>query len=516
GNVLINAVILITVFAVVTRILGFAFRIVLGRILTAESLGVYQIALSFFGVLLTIVSSGLPIAISKETAKAAGNKNKIMQCAIAGLIISLVTSLMLCAIVLLLNKFFAFLFPSQLALKILIVLLPAVVASSIYATLRGVWWGQKKFFLLGFTELFEQTIRILFFVIMSAGIMGIVDKSLIAGISLSTACVVSGLLVIIIFIYQNRKTAKNQEQTATDSIYKNTVTNNPTYKPLFKSAIPITAMRGISSLIQPIIAVVIPLRLMAAGFTQSQALSAFGIALGMTFPLLFMPNMIIGSLATALVPDLSSAHQKNNTKEIVAKVSASLKFTLFICFILIPIYIGLGPQIGEFLFNNALSGHYLAQAAWIIIPLSLSLITNSILNSLGYEILSARNYFLGAILLLLSIWFLPEYIGINALAVGMGLCMTLASILNIMLIQQKVKSNFRLPQYFFAFCLVVIMPTILALQSYAFLNLALGSFLALTITGLITFISTIILCEVFNIATISSLFMYFNKKRGNT
>ena len=65
---LFKTVALITFFSVLTRIAGFFFRIYLSRVVGAEALGLYQVATSIFIVLLTIVSSGLPLIISRMGA----------------------------------------------------------------------------------------------------------------------------------------------------------------------------------------------------------------------------------------------------------------------------------------------------------------------------------------------------------------------------------------------------------------------------------------------------------------
>ena len=64
---LVKAVALITIFSILTRILGFVFRIYLSWEMGAEMLGIYQVALSIIGVLMMLVSSGLPLTLSKFT-----------------------------------------------------------------------------------------------------------------------------------------------------------------------------------------------------------------------------------------------------------------------------------------------------------------------------------------------------------------------------------------------------------------------------------------------------------------
>ncbi len=65
---LFKTVALITFFSILTRIAGFFFRIYLSRVIGAESLGMYQVASSIFMVLLTVVSSGIPLIISRMGA----------------------------------------------------------------------------------------------------------------------------------------------------------------------------------------------------------------------------------------------------------------------------------------------------------------------------------------------------------------------------------------------------------------------------------------------------------------
>lgn len=64
-----SAVFTLSVFTVIDRALGFIFKIFLSRELGAAMLGVYQVALSFFFVLLTATTSGIPLIVSKLTAK---------------------------------------------------------------------------------------------------------------------------------------------------------------------------------------------------------------------------------------------------------------------------------------------------------------------------------------------------------------------------------------------------------------------------------------------------------------
>ena len=100
------------------------------------------------------------------------------------------------------------------------------------------------------------------------------------------------------------------------------------FKPLLHSALPITGMRTSNSLINSVISLLLPARLIAAGFTSQQAMSELGVAMGMSMPILSIPATLIGSLSLVIVPEpvsythLSSVPSRSPSR-IAAKSSAS-------------------------------------------------------------------------------------------------------------------------------------------------------------------------------------------------
>lgn len=419
-----KSVLIITAFAALTRFIGFVFRIFLSRLLGAEMLGVYQMALSIFMILLTIISSGLPLVISREVAKYKNDSSQTKSLTIAGLIIGITVSALLSAIVLIAHKLFGLIFTDQRCLAILFTLLPALVASSIYCVLRAVWWGEKKFFLLGLTELIEQIARIIIFVPLLGLTFYFSDMAHLAAWSFTGACIVSAIVVVIIFI-RCHHLEHPEKNSARQWI-----------KPLIKAATPITGVRLFSSLTIPIITILLPLRLVAAGWENSTAIAHLGIISGMTLPLLTIPSTVISSLATALVPELSTMINQHQWPAVRRQIHTVLRFTIFICFCFIPIYLALGQPLGVFLYADQYSGIYLSRSAWVMLPMSLSQITNSMLNAMNLEKLTIRNYAIGTVIMLFVIWFMPAIIGADAVLLAMGLSMTVSTFLNIIAIHK--------------------------------------------------------------------------------
>lgn len=65
----------VTVFSVVEKFLGFLYRIILSRTLGSEGMGLYQLALSIFAVLITPPLRASPLRYPADT-KHRAEKNK--------------------------------------------------------------------------------------------------------------------------------------------------------------------------------------------------------------------------------------------------------------------------------------------------------------------------------------------------------------------------------------------------------------------------------------------------------
>lgn len=499
SKTLFQSVLIIAGFSVLTRFLGFLFRIYLSRELGAELLGVYQVAFSVFMVLIVIVSSGIPLAVSKSIAKYnVEGKNKQSGSMVASaLIVGLAISIALCGIFLLFYQCIGALFADPRCIYILISLLPAVVCSAVYSAFRGALWGVQDYFNVSLAELIEQVLRIAIFALMAEWIFTSLDGAMVAGISMSVACVLSALFVVIVYFRKGNRLASPRI----------------CYKPLIKSAAPVTGVRVASSLIQPIIAVLFPAMLVLAGYTSEQAMEAYGMAMGMTFPLLFLPSTIVGALSFALIPDLSAAIAQKNDSLVRSRITTSLSFALFVSALIIPFYIGCGEAIGLFLYDNAGSGVYLSRSAWVMIPLGLSNITSSILNAFNLEVKSFVNNILGGVLLLGFVVCASGALGVDALIWGFGACMTITTILNLFMLKRHTKLNFMLLKPLFLMILFIIPASLLAKWVYGLMLLCMPNVVALGLGAAAGCGSFAILCWLFKLVDITSVLLKINLKK---
>lgn len=496
---LFKTVALITVFSFITRILGFLFRIFLSRTVGAEGVGIYQVASSVFMVLMTVISSGLPLIISRMSATYLANKEKKKEASMisVALLYALIMSVLLCLIVLIFRNVFSNLFTDQRCMQILIVLLPSLIFSSVYCVIRGALWGRGNYFALCVTELYEQVIRIILGVLAISSTFSVLDNALNIGWTFSLACLFSMILVVLMYFYYGGKLSKPKGDLL---------------RPLVKQSTPITLMRIAGSLLQPLIAFIVPARLVAIGYTNSQAMSLFGVAVGMTMPLLYIPTTIIGSLSTALVPDISTAIAQNNHKHIEERVNTSIFFSLVMSSLFVPIFLGMGELLGIFLYDNIMSGTLLQSASWVLLPLGLTNITSALLNSLGLEQKSFINFVIGAIVMFLALWFLPPLLGVNALVWGMVFNYLIIATLNILLIKRKAKVNIKFTKMIFKMAILILPCGALSAFVVSLCEYFVPTFLTLIIGGIVSVISFVLLASALNIIDIKTFLVYAQKR----
>ncbi len=499
SKTLFQSVLIIAGFSVLTRFLGFLFRIYLSRELGAELLGVYQVAFSVFMVLIVIVSSGIPLAVSKSIAryKVEGDTKRCGSMVASALIVGVTIAIILCGLLLLFHNYVGNMFADERCIYILISLLPAVICSAVYSAFRGALWGAQDYFNVSLAELLEQVFRILVFWLMAKWIFSSLDGGLVAGISMSIACVLSAIFVVIVYFCKGNRL----------------VSPKFCYKPLIKSSTPVTGVRVASSLIQPIIAVLFPAMLVLAGYTSEQAMESYGMAMGMTFPLLFLPSTIVGALSFALIPDLSTAIAQKNDKLVSSRITTSLSFALFVSAVIIPFYIGCGEAIGVFLYDNISSGIYLSRSAWVMIPLGLSNITSSILNAFNLEVKSFVNNIVGGALLLIIVIALSGIMGVDSLIWGFGACMSVTTMLNLIMLKKYTKLNFLLLKPLFLMILFIIPASLLAKWTYEVMLFCMPNVVALILGACAGCGCFCILCWIFKLVDISGVLIKINLKK---
>lgn len=480
----VKTVATVTVFSVCEKFLGFLYRIYMSHAIGSEGVGLYQVALSTFGFLFTLISSGIPITVSRLMAKykAQKNQDKVSKIITAGLSVSLSLSVPIALILLIFNGSFAFIFADQRCMKIFLIIAPGLIFTSVYSVIRGVFWGNKDFLPYSIIELLEEICMIIVGVVLINHASSVYDGAIRAGVAVIVSYLFSFIVSTSIFFIRKNKLANPISEL----------------KPLLVSSTPVTVMRTVSSLSMSLVSFILPLRLIASGLTHSEAISLFGSAVGQAIPLLFIPTSLIGSFTLVLIPEISENYYNKKSLNLKNDIEKSIKFTLFLTSLFIPVFLVCGKEIGIIVFNSHECGNFLSASAILVVFVGLSSITTSILNSLGAENNVLLFYMISGLLMLACVWFLPKFMGVYSLVIGFLFIYGLTSLLNLRLICKKSQQKPKVLG-FLLLSIVFSLPTALigVMIEKMILGL-LGSFL--------TVVATSFIMVVFNIA----LFFGFN------
>ena len=494
-----KAVAVVTIFSVITRLLGFFFRIFLSRKLGPVGIGFYQMATSILGIFMTLISSGIPLTTAKLVSRHESNndlvkRNKVVT---SSLVIALFVAVLSSLLILSLKSVWNIVLTDNRAVEIMIVLIPSVIFSAIYAIFHGALWGQSDYFNCGLTELLEQIIRFALTFILLNKVTDYFSATKYSAIALNIACLFSAIITMVIYLRKGKLNFKPGE-----------------YRTIIKSATPITGVRLANSLVQPLTTLIIPTMLIVAGYTQTEAVSSFGVVMGMTFPMLFVPMSVVGSISMVLIPTISAMMSKRDYSSIETNITNSINVSIFISMLFVPLYLSVGNLIGIVLYDNVMSGVLLQLSAVCVLPITMCNLTGGVLNALNLEAKSFINYIIGSCVLLASLIVLTPLIGINSIIVSHFVSMSLISLLNLRKIKKVVPNlKVNLVSTSFKYSLIIAPSSVLG---HFISNICLHlftNFFSAVIGGGIAIICVVALSKLFNIFDFKTLIEMLTKKK---
>ncbi|MCD8040323.1 MAG: oligosaccharide flippase family protein [Clostridia bacterium] len=412
----------VTIFSIIEKSISFLYRIVLSRVIGAEGVGIYQIALSVFAVFLTAASSGVPVTVSrlitKQNAVGGGSRHAVVT---AGIVSTLMFTVPACIIIFAGRNFFGFLFSDSRCLNVFLIILPGLILTSVYSVMRGTFWGNKDFLPYSLIELAEDAFMVVLGCILITGATDAADGASRAAIAVFVSYIFSFIVSLGWYFHKGGRLVNPKKQL----------------KPLLASSLPITAMRTSTSLLNSLVAVLMPFLLVRiCNMTNSDAVSLYGVAAGMSIPILFIPSSLIGSIAVVLAPELSENFYRNKTERLKDDVEKSLRAAVFIAFLLIPLLFSLGVTMGNVLFSDSLSGEIVKNCCIILLPMCISMITNTILNSMNREKQTLIYYFAGAAAMIACIAAFTSFAGIYSYVTGLGASFVVTAALNLRLLKK--------------------------------------------------------------------------------
>ena len=386
-NKILKGTCILSAIGILTRLMGFYYRIFLSRTIGANGLGLYQMIFPVYGLGYSFAVSGIQMSISRFTAvKVSKNDNVGMHNVLRlGTVFSLSLSL--------LAAFFLYFFSHPIAAYILknarLELLLKYISlalpfSSIHSCISSYYIGQKKVSVSAISQITEQIMRIFSVYIIST-------IAIIKGYAPSPVIAVAGIiigeffadLVCFCFVFSDKIfTIKKLINKFQDKSPVKKITTD--FKEMISMAYPITLDRIIGSLLSSTEAMLIPFSLIKYGMTSDEAISTYGIFSGMALPLILFPSTIIGSLSQMILPDVAASYASGNLSRVerISKKLTSICVAVGICCSVFFYFSG--EIIGKYIFSNSDAGLFISILAWLCPFLYIASTSAGILNGMGH------------------------------------------------------------------------------------------------------------------------------------
>lgn len=404
---IIIGTLILTVATTVVRVVGMLFRIYLANTLGAEGIGLYQLILSIYFLMVTLATSGIRVAVSRLISEelALRNYNNAKRVLNQSVVLSLITGL---ASAFLLYYFADYIGSSflndertTLALLYLVPSLPLIAVSNCY---KGYFYAVGKITKPAIVQVTEQLVRI--FVIFA--IMG---TFLPKGLEYGCAAVAIGMtaeelfsLVITWFFYIfDKKPYKKSNVKADNMIFK-----------ILGISLPLSATSYLNAILRTVENTMIPARLLIYGLSAESAMSLYGMIKGMVLPILFFPSSFLTSLSSILIPSVAGDNATANEKKVSNTLSKVLHFTAISGVLVVAVFVAFPNEIAIAVYNDSQVGIMIKIISYVCPFMYLNMVIGSMLNALGEQMSSFKVNIIESVLKISIIYFFVPIYGFNA------------------------------------------------------------------------------------------------------
>ena len=440
---LVKGTFILTLSGIFIRFLGLLSRMILSRWVGAEGLGIFQVIVPVYTMLVILMGLGLPGAVAKIVAErhALGdyaNRELVKNNALKFVFLAAILGTSIYYIIIF--QFGSDIFPDSRTLTALKIIPGGVYFTTLSMILRSYYQGKKQLLPIAVSQSGEQSIRIMLgltgvYLLMPYGL-----EYALAGMAFGIiGGELFGFLILLIF---NRKEPKSKDKKLKAESW-NSILNSNVTREMFAMALPLVFIRMSGSITHVVESLLIPSRLQEAGFSAAQSISLFGELSGMALPLLYLPTVLILPLNTAIVPYVAQALALNNKARLNYITKLSLWGTLLLGIFVALLFRYFSTLLVSVLYGTPSAAPLASMLAFSAPMAYLQFTTASILHGLGKPGTAVLHDLIGTSLALLLIYYLTAlpWIGIYGAIWAYSISFTVTSLLGCLHIHSVIKKN---------------------------------------------------------------------------
>ena len=425
----VQGAMILVVAGLITRGLGTIYRIFLSRYLGAEAIGIYQMAFPTLIMLITIVTAGLPIAVSKLVAEADAKHDpylikRILRTSLGiVMLVAIVVSSLFYFLIPLLTKY---LLTDERVYLTLLAIVPIVPIISVSAILRGYFQGKQNMIPTAISNIIKTIFRMIAGMFLSLKFLPLGVEYAAFGAMLGMIVgEIAGFIILVAQYFFSKKGVKRPTVPLPEN--RNALFNN-----IARIAVPVTTSSIIGSLAYFIEPSVVANSLALAGIPTGTATALYGQLAGMALLIITFPTVITSSLGQSLIPAISEAAAKKNVTKIYKRLHQALNIAYIIGLPSSVLLFVLANPLAELLFNTKEVGHLIKIISPFAIFLYIQRPLAATLQGLDRAKDSMTNTIIGAVVKTLAIVFLASRpsLGIDGVAMAINIGMLLVTVLH--------------------------------------------------------------------------------------
>ncbi|MCX7904272.1 MAG: stage V sporulation protein B, partial [Caloramator sp.] len=365
---------------IITGTLTFVFSIILSRQIGPKGMGIYQLVMPLYTMFLFITGGGITVAVSKVAAekKAKRKLNELYKTVNVIIFFEIIWSIFITSILVsLANQFSLFILKDSRTYYSILAFAPALIIVSISSVYKGAFYGIQRMLEPSLIDIIEKIIRI---VVMFPLINIFKNKSLELSCASAMLALSAGELtsLLLFYLFYHKFKSKNKSYDKTENSLQLLIDT-------LKLSLPL-AINGISSTIFSIlIAILIPKRLMVAGFSYEDAISMFGKLSGMALNIIFYPAVILNSLSIVLIPSISEFLVLKNYASVKRRIKKSIDIALILSLSTFIILNSIPDKVSILFYKDDSIAPLIKTLSYGLPLIYVEMISFSILNALGKQ-----------------------------------------------------------------------------------------------------------------------------------
>ena len=429
----------LTASNITTGILGFIFSIYLSKISGPEGVALYGLVMPIYNLFICLMTAGVIAAISQRSAiySSKGEYNNLFKTIRTVASFNIIWAVIIGILVFILSPYISkYGIQDTRTLNAIRVTCPAMIFIALSNILKGYFYGISKIVVPAFVDIFEKAMRI---IIISLLVYVFKAQTLSSLVTLAYVSLALCEFQILLLIYAYYKKISKQLPKS----YEKTESRAQLLFNVLVISLPLCLNGFLSNGFSTISTLIVPRQLVASGIDYSAALNLIGKFSGMALTIVTFPLIVVNSINSLLVPDLSKSISEGDYYNATQRIKTVLKIAFLLGMATTIICLVIPDSLGMMFFGRDDLGLYIKLSS-LSAPIFFTANTMfGILNGLNRQSIILRNSIIVSLVEVICLYTLTAIPSINIFSYAITICITssISLIINLHEVKKHIDLN---------------------------------------------------------------------------